>query len=181
MTHYGSGPLRTASGRPLLSQSNDLPGLPWLFLLLILGGLLVARSVGEVLTADATVSSRLVRALGSGAPKRLQMDSVPSVANQATAVAEVEFPMAVAETPPASEAAPALNPTPVADRFRVANTDGLGLVLYTAPRRDARVPRGLLEGTHVTVLERVGSEWARVRADNGQEGWVSAAYLDPAE
>jgi uncharacterized protein YgiM (DUF1202 family) len=67
-----------------------------------------------------------------------------------------------------------------AQRFRVANTDGVGVVLHTAPRQDARVPRGLLEGARVTVLERSDDEWAHVRADNGQEGWVPLKYLTPS-
>ena len=35
---------------------------------------------------------------------------------------------------------------------RVVNTDNLGVVLRAAPRADARLPRGLLEGARVTVL-----------------------------
>ena len=47
----------------------------------------------------------------------------------------------------------------VGTRAKVANTDGLGVVLYAAPRDNARQPAGLLEGTPVTVLERSGDEW----------------------
>lgn len=61
----------------------------------------------------------------------------------------------------------------------VANTEGVGVVLRSEPRDNARVPRGLLEGTRVTVLERAGDTWVRVRAENGQEGWVPATYLRP--
>ena len=68
----------------------------------------------------------------------------------------------------------------VGQRARVANTDNLGVVLRTAPRKDARVPRGLLEGTRVIVIDHAGEEWARVRAENGLEGWVPIRYLAPA-
>jgi uncharacterized protein YgiM (DUF1202 family) len=34
-----------------------------------------------------------------------------------------------------------------------------------------------MDGMAVTVLEASGSDWVRVRADNGQTGWVPARYL----
>jgi uncharacterized protein YgiM (DUF1202 family) len=55
------------------------------------------------------------------------------------------------------------------------------VVLHAAPSKDTRVPRGLLEGTRVTVLERAGDEWALVRAEDHQEGWISSRYLIPVE
>jgi hypothetical protein len=61
----------------------------------------------------------------------------------------------------------------------VANTDGQGVVLRGSPREDDRTPRGFMEGDAVTVLERSGSDWARVRGDNGQEGWAPTRYLGP--
>ncbi len=82
-------------------------------------------------------------------------------------------------------AAPRAAPTPGAvstnAAMRVANTDGAGVVLRAAPSDGARVPRGLLEGTRVQVLERSGDQWVHVRADNGLEGWVPPRYLAPAE
>lgn len=69
---------------------------------------------------------------------------------------------------------------PGVERMRVANPDGEGVVLRASPRVDDRTPRGLLERTTVTVLERVGGDWARVRADSGLEGRVPTAYLAPA-
>ena len=50
-------------------------------------------------------------------------------------------------------------------------------MLRASPRADDRTPRGLMEGSWVTLLERRGSDWARVRSDDGQEGWVPARYL----
>ena len=82
-------------------------------------------------------------------------------------------------------ASPPADPVPVTlqtgVRARVANTDNLGVVLRTAPKLEARVPRGLLEGAAVTVLDRADAEWAHVRADNGQQGWVPTRYLAPAQ
>jgi hypothetical protein len=69
----------------------------------------------------------------------------------------------------------------VGARARVANTDNQGVVLYAAPRDNARQPAGLLEGTAVSVLEVSGTEWARVQTDSKKGGWVRAAYLAPAE
>jgi uncharacterized protein YgiM (DUF1202 family) len=34
-----------------------------------------------------------------------------------------------------------------------------------------------MDGAAVTLLERSGSEWVRVRADNGLTGWISLRYL----
>jgi uncharacterized protein YgiM (DUF1202 family) len=62
---------------------------------------------------------------------------------------------------------------------RVTNTRGEGVVLRASPRDDDRTPRGFLEGETVTLLERSGADWARVRGDNGQEGWVPSHYLEP--
>jgi SH3-like domain-containing protein len=66
------------------------------------------------------------------------------------------------------------------ERAVVVNTDGEGVALRRSARPDDRMPTGLTEGTQVSVLERAGSEMARVRADNGQEGWVPAQYLAPS-
>lgn len=80
-------------------------------------------------------------------------------------------------TPSARTASPATAPP---STMRVVRTDGVGVVLRSSPEPNARMPRGLLEGTQVTVLERSGADWVRVQAANGQEGWVPAQYLDPA-
>jgi hypothetical protein len=69
--------------------------------------------------------------------------------------------------------------TPASERLTVANTGGAGVALRASPRDDDRLPRGLVDGTQVAVLERSGTDWVRVRADNGAEGWVPARYLAP--
>jgi hypothetical protein len=54
--------------------------------------------------------------------------------------------------------------------LQIAHTDGRSVVLRTRPRADARVPRGLLDGTRVTVLGSEGPVWVHVRADSGLDG-----------
>jgi hypothetical protein len=102
---------------------------------------------------------------------------------------------ALPEAQPASDAAPpaaseTVTPQPsvpapaglvAGAQARVANTEGLGVVLHDAPRKDARRPSGLLEGATVTVLGVVGDEWVQVRAAGRPDGWVPAAYLTPSE
>lgn len=69
----------------------------------------------------------------------------------------------------------------VGGRARVVNTDGVGVVLRTAPRDGARRPAGLLEGMNVSVLDLVGGEWAYVQSGTGQPGWVPARFLAPSD
>jgi hypothetical protein len=85
----------------------------------------------------------------------------------------------VSSPPPAAETEQAPQALAVGGRARVANTDGLGVVFYSAPRANARMPAGLLEGTAVTVLELADSEWARVQSDSKKTGWVRVTYLAP--
>jgi hypothetical protein len=102
-------------------------------------------------------------------------DAATDGSAEATATGPDGDSVAADET--AAPSAPALT---AGARARVANTDGMGVVLYAAPRAGARQPAGLLEGTLVTVTDLSGSDWARVRADNRQAGWVHASYLTPA-
>jgi hypothetical protein len=174
--------VRTAFGRPRSSAANDASGLGWLLIIMLVGGLAVARLVAQA-SADPGIGTQLTRALGYGRPERMTVGHVVSATEAAAAEPASVAPSGVAPVAaPASEPAPApaAGPTAAPNRFQIANTDGLGVVLHTAPSPDARVPRGLLEGTAVLVVERSGSDWARVRADNGQEGWVGAQYLVPS-
>ena len=98
-----------------------------------------------------------------------------------TMAAEVQA-AAVAPAPISSPAMPTpVVPAAAAERMRIAHTDGLGVAVRSAARLDAREPRGLLECALVTVLERQAPEWVRVRGESGQEGWVPAQYLVPAQ
>ena len=55
-------------------------------------------------------------------------------------------------------------------------TDILRLGLHQAQDTSDRPFRTLVSGTELNVLERV-SNYARVRAPDGREGWVKSAYL----
>ncbi len=91
---------------------------------------------------------------------------------------------AQAQAQPAVEAKPEAQPTvqPTATVqtgvAHVAHTDGVGVVLRSSPKDSDRMPRGFMDGTEVTVLERQGTDWVRVRGPNNQEGWIPAKYLD---
>jgi hypothetical protein len=137
---------------------------------------------------ESVYGARIVRSLGLGAAVRVREGSAPvevTVPNLQAAVPHAVAPAegnASAEQPDLSGfvASEPVGPSP-GDRVRVVGTDGLGVVLRTEPREDARVPRGLLEGTRATVLQRAGQFWALVRADSGVEGWVPIRYLAAIE
>jgi hypothetical protein len=91
-------------------------------------------------------------------------------------------PAEQAQTQPAIEVKPTVQPTaaptPATNVARVAHTDGVGVVLRSAPVDAARMPRGFMDGAEVTILERQGTDWVKVRGTNGQEGWIPSKYLD---
>lgn len=195
MTYRRDDRVPAAFGRPAASQRGEVPGLGLVFLLLLIGGLvsigLALGTLGED-SAAARPAGGIGRLLGYGEPERMQVgyvappDGAQPIPGRASSAhpspAQPGVEVAGLQVAPAAPVAPTAPPTatPRAERFRVANTDGQGVVLHTAPSRSARVPRGLLEGAVVSVVRRQGSEWALVRAENGQEGWVGAAYLVPA-
>ena len=181
-------------GRPWTSGAEDTTGLAWLFVLLIVSGLVVGQCAAQSAQTDGSGLRKIAAAaLSSNAPKRVQHGYVreasplpladgPSAAPTdgvvgAATGGATEALMALVPTLPSAGASPDLR---AGQWARVANTDNLGVVLRTAPRKDARVPRGLLEGTRVVVLHRGGEEWAHVRAENGLEGRVPIRYLAPA-
>jgi hypothetical protein len=182
MAYYRGEPVRTAFGRPMSSRTTDTPGLAWVFLLLMVGGVLTLHIIAQALRADASTATLTGRLLGPDRPERVRVGFIPPAEAAPPSADTAAVPAPPAAGPVAQPTvAPTAVPTRAPDRFRVANTDGVGVVLHTAPRRDARVPRGLMEGARVTVVERMGTEWARVRSDDGQEGWVGAAYLVAGE
>ena len=129
----------------------------------LFGGLLAAVLVAARLafSGGATpVSTNLLGSIGTSQPVHVQAGA-----------------QAQAASSPNSAAGSA---TPTSDNVaHVMNTGGQGVVLRASPRDDDRTPRGFMDGDGVTVLERSGSDWARVRGDNGQEGWVPTRYLGP--
>jgi hypothetical protein len=134
-------------------------------------------AIGSALLGGLIVAALLIgRTLFSGSqssPETLGVTSTP----QPTHV----LPDALASVPASSPVA--ANPVgpgrSAVTRAQIAHTDGQGVVLRASPREDDRTPRGFMDGDSVTVLERQGSDWARVRGDNSQEGWIPARYLGP--
>ena len=163
------------------NESNTALGLVVVVLLTVgITGLLLSWQV-----LDVSIPRTLARSFARATPVRPTDGAAPAKKEPRSAPApEATAAPALVSTEPAGPA----EPTPpeavaltVGARARVANTDGLGVVLYAAPRDNARQPAGLLEGRVVTVLERSGDEWARVQSDAKQSGWVRAAYLVPSE
>jgi hypothetical protein len=65
------------------------------------------------------------------------------------------------------------------ERLKISNTGGAGVAPRRSPNDADRLPTGLRDGTTVAVLDCSGTDWTRVHADNGQEGWVPTRYLTP--
>jgi hypothetical protein len=184
MAYHSRAPVHPTIGRVGIS-SEETAALRWMFLLVLLAGLIVMSLTANSLLADQATRSSITRSLGFGEPERVRAGYIPGAAGSseqelgdALAIALPEplitAPVVAAPTSPAP-------PSGAGELLRVANTDGVGVVLHTAPRKDARVPRGLLEGARATVLERGPDDWVRVRGENGQEGWVPAQYLVPVD
>jgi hypothetical protein len=144
---------------------------------------LLAGSILAWKLALSGASDTLVRSLAYREPKRISEgyvpDALPEDEYDALIGGSSHEPLMSAEPTPSPETTPSgFQP---GERLQVSNTDGLGVVLASAPRREARTPRGLLEGTRVTLLQRAGDEWAFVRAENGLEGWILSHYLASGE
>jgi len=155
--------------------------------LLGLGVVLVGTLIALWWTTSVRVDLSLLR--GPAAFLNYQDADRPTARPGAASVAPVtrtapEVQSVVAASPPINSQLVATPPTvrhPAGERMRIAHTDGLGVALRTAARLDAREPRGLLEGALVTVLDWQEPDWVHVRGDDGQEGWVPAQYLLPAD
>lgn len=89
-------------------------------------------------------------------------------------------PVAPATRP--TTAAPTATPPdrtlPTERQLRVANTDGLGVALHTAPGGDRLPEKGYDEGATVTVIGQSG-DWVHIRGADGRDGWVPAVTLSP--
>jgi hypothetical protein len=107
---------------------------------------------------------------------------LPGVGQEQPAVSEPVLGGASGEALPTVTAAP---PTPAQPRFFVvANTAGQGLFLRPQPSTEGNPIATLPDGTRV---EQVGDDvpggdrvWRRVRAPDGQEGYVAVDFLTPA-
>jgi len=176
---------RSRPSRPTwMRQRSTEPttALTALMLALIMTGVSVAVLVEQSLefpsprfTFSSAESHRPIR----------PVDGTPPVVANSPAVSTDVQPMTV--TQPESSVVPTEPghpPTPtlaVGARARVTNTDGVGVVLHSAPRPGARQPAGLLEGTGVTVLELSGADWVRVQSETRQTGWVPSSFLAPSD
>lgn len=177
---------RIAHRPPWMRQRDDEPGAR-----LALGMMaLLAVSLGAIVLSgqlfQVTIPRVLAQVVDRSQPTR-PLDGATLVPKlTASSLATGTIALSAPADGPAAPAAPAAQvpesaqKLAVGNRARVANTDGVGLVLYSAPRPSARQPAGLMEGTTVTVLEMADSAWARVQADNRQTGWVHAEFLAPA-
>ena len=157
--------------------------LPFILVVLLAVGaawLLLSSQMLEI-----TVPRSLIPKARPAAPSRPIQGTMPVTTMSAAALTEepTESPAVmpltpVAEMPPLASESRGLA---VGTQAQVANTDGLGVIFYAAPRDGARLPAGLLEGTMVTVLELAGEDWARVQPTGKKAGWVHVAYLTPAD
>jgi hypothetical protein len=157
--------------------------LPFILVVLLAGGAMWLLLSSQLL--EITVPRSLIPAMRPAAAGRLGQGTPPVTTTSAAALTEeptaepaVTPPAPVAGTTPRASASRGLA---VGTQARVANTDGLGVVFYAAPRDDARLPAGLPEGTVITVLELSGADWARVQSTGQQAGWVHIAYLTLAD
>jgi hypothetical protein len=157
-------------------------------LAVLAGGILAGLIVAWNLTAGPSISGQFdpTRLQGSEQASRKLSGYQPCAAG-ASACAPDKLVNSAAE-PPRDAAPVAQGPVrpelapqdaPARDSATVAGTDGTGVVLRASPRDDDWTPRGFMDGAQVTVLERVDADWARVRGENGQEGWVPARYIKP--
>ena len=167
--------------RPRTTEPDS--ALPFILVVLLTVGatwLLLSSQMLEI-----TVPRSLVPKTRPAAPNRSIQGTTPMTTMSAAPMMEeptespvVTPPAPVAETAPL---APEARGVVVGAQAQIANTDGLGVVFYAAPRDGARLPAGLLEGTVITVLELSGGDWARVQSDGRKTGWVHVAYLKPAD
>jgi hypothetical protein len=169
---------RTVARRPRARRRISEPeaALP----LVLLTGVIVIASF-FVLTGhlfDFSVPRSLIPSFQAAAPNRPIDGAMPVTKLSLNTVGDFA---ADALAGPAEQSSESTARLATGARARVANTDNLGVVFYTAPREGTRQPAGLMEGTSVTVLELSGDQWARVQTDAKKAGWVRAEYLVTTE
>ena len=153
------------------NRRDNSPSMSLVGLGLVLAGAIVALWWTAPVQVDLSLvqfpaSFVMYRHVDRPAAPQMTQTAVPVPVS----VAAVSVPVSVAVVLPPPTAV-------IIVRWRIAHTDGLGVVLRSAARLNAREPRGLAEGTFVTVLERQEPDWVRVRGEAGQEGWVPAQYV----
>ena len=157
-------------------------------LVVLVGGILAGLIVAWSLTAGPSLSGQfdLTRLQGSEQAARKLSGHQPCAPGASACTPDKPANSAI---DPLRDAAPVIEASArpeiapqdasASDTATVAGTDGTGVVLRASPRDDDWTPRGFMDGAQVTVLERLNADWARVRGDNGQEGWVPTRYIKP--
>jgi len=147
----------------------------------LIGGLLAAIFVAARLAfsgSEPQIDGSVLGLTATDQPVHVQVGAQPSPASTVQAGAQAS-PVSAASPVAASPVSTSNTTSASGGPAHIANTGGQGVVLRASPRDDDRTPRGFFDGDSVTVLERSGADWARVRGDNGQEGWVPSKYLGP--
>ncbi|HEY3057971.1 MAG TPA: SH3 domain-containing protein [Chloroflexota bacterium] len=142
-------------------------------LLALLGGLIFGGFVFWQMSRGHA-SAPGIEILGARTEARPPVRALSGAINPPQAAAAGEAPNALAQPTSPPQPTPTVNP----DAAHVAHTDGVGVVLRASPRDNDWTPRGFLDGDAVTIVERQGKDWARIRGPNGQEGWVPTKYLE---
>jgi hypothetical protein len=145
----------------------------------IVAVLLILLAIGAVYLASNLAKagpSQEAREIANFNPRAIFVDNTPHF-----------LPTPVAALPAEVNAGP---PAPSADeqasteRVKVANTGGVGAILRAEPPRGRQVG-ALRDGVVLQVLEHQqlpdGSEWLRVRTNEGAEGWVFSRLVAPAD
>jgi hypothetical protein len=171
------------------SEAVDGSGAGLAIVIVLIGGLMAGALISTRFGGPPAAEAPRIDVLGVLSPPRpervqsgFQTNSRPSTDPAAEAPgslsASTAGAAAAAGAPAVPTAVPTAVPSPTAapGRATIANTDGVGVVLRSSPVDTAWTPRGFMDGTSITILERQGSDWLRVRGDNGQEGWIPAKY-----
>lgn len=148
-------------------------------LIVLLGGFLFGAFVFWNVTGGLRAPS--IDVLGARAESRAVERPGSGYKPSAAAPAQAAQQAAAVEAKPEAQPTvqPTVQPTPAAGASaHVAHTDGEGVVLRSSPKDSDRMPRGFMDGAEVTILEKQGTDWVRVRGANGQEGWIPSKYVD---
>ena len=166
----------SGTGLARWDRPSDDSHMGLIMLLALLGGLIFGAYVFRQTSSLASTPPVEVMGLTTQSRHPTRALSGAAAPLQSRTAAE-------ASATPAAQLTAAPQPTAVPasawHEAEVTHTDGTGVVLRASPNEKDWTPRGFMDGTIVTVLERQGSDWARVRGPNDLEGWVPARYLEP--
>jgi hypothetical protein len=158
-------PRLSRAGRRMPSAQPRVLVLPLLAVPLVIGALVINSWVSQP-------ESPARRVFSLPAATQLTAPAPETTRGPTPALANVARP----PTATAPRAAATPTPAPQGERRRIANTDGIGVALRASPGGDRQPGKGYDEGVTVTLLEQQGT-WARIRGDDGREGWVLAVTL----